>query len=122
MLIVYLLEELSKEEQQLLAGTVDGEVAGFINGALKVLQIRVPETDLAGLQKQAETLMQEEKVLYATADGSGESFCREQADENLEEKGLVGRCDRCLVSLGKGRPICQSGQGGGHRQWFFSGS
>ena len=68
MLIVYLLEELSQEEQQLLAGTVDGEVAGFINGALKVLQIRVPETDLAGLQKQAETLMQEEKVLYATFD------------------------------------------------------
>lgn len=67
-LMVYLMEKPTEEEREALAELVKGEVAGYTEGAMQLLQIKVPETDLTGLDSYAKQLMNSEKVLYAVFD------------------------------------------------------
>lgn len=88
-LLVYLMEQLSEEEKQTLAQKVDGEVVGSISGAMNVLQLRVSPMELTELQKKAETLMESERVLYATYDIPLELTCDSAGNaqnETLREK------------------------------------
>ncbi len=67
-LIVYLVSELSDEQANELAVSVDGIVVGKINGNLNVLQIMVKSNNLSGLENLASKLMENENVLYASYD------------------------------------------------------
>lgn len=67
-LSVYLLEELDDEAAKALAETVDGEIVGWLQGSLNVLQIKVSDSTFSELNEKAEKLMENESVLYASYD------------------------------------------------------
>ncbi len=67
-LSVYLVEDVSDAAAQELAESVDGEVAGRLQGCINALQIKVEDSGFAGLQKKAEKLMKNDLVLYASYD------------------------------------------------------
>jgi predicted RNA-binding Zn-ribbon protein involved in translation (DUF1610 family) len=68
MLMAYLTENISEEEASEMAGSVDGELVGYISGCMNAIQIKVEETDLKGLESLADNLMESENVIYATFD------------------------------------------------------
>ena len=68
LLVVYTVSDLSEREANELAKSVNGTVVGDISGSVNVIQIRVEETTLNELNKKSETLMQNNKVLYAGYD------------------------------------------------------
>lgn len=68
MLIVYTFDDLTQSEIDYLADMVGGEVVGLVKGGIHSVQIRVADTNLAGLEAYADTLMQDELVMYACAE------------------------------------------------------
>ena len=68
MLIVYTFDDLTQSELDYLADMVGGEVVGLVKGGIHSVQIRVADTNLAGLEVYADTLMQDELVMYACAE------------------------------------------------------
>ena len=68
MLIVYTFDDLTQSELDYLADMVGGEVVGLVKGGIHSVQIRVADTNLAGLEAYADTLMQDELVMYACAE------------------------------------------------------
>ena len=68
MLIVYTFNDLNQTELDYIAGLVGGEVVGLVKGGIHSVQIRVADTNLAGLEALAKTLMQDELVMYACAE------------------------------------------------------
>ena len=68
MLIVYTFNDLNQTELDYLAGLVGGEVVGLVKGGIHSVQLRVSDTDLAGLEALAKTLMEDELVMYACAE------------------------------------------------------
>lgn len=68
MLIVYTFNDLTQSELDYLADMVSGEVVGLVKGGIHSVQIRVADTNLAGLEAYADTLMQDELVMYACAE------------------------------------------------------
>ena len=68
MLIVYTFADLTQSELDYLADMVGGEVVGLVKGGIHSVQIRVADTNLAGLEAYADTLMQDELVMYACAE------------------------------------------------------
>lgn len=68
MLIVYTFDDLTQGELDYLADMVGGEVVGLVKGGIHSVQIRVADTNLAGLEAYADTLMQDELVMYACAE------------------------------------------------------
>lgn len=68
MLIVYTFNDLTQSELDYLADMVGGEVVGLVKGGIHSVQIRVADTNLAGLESYADTLMQDELVMYACAE------------------------------------------------------
>jgi hypothetical protein len=58
MLIVYTFDDLNQTELDYLADMVGGEVVGLVKGGIHSVQIRVADTNLAGLEAHADTLMQ----------------------------------------------------------------
>lgn len=66
LLDVYLWSEISEEEKRELAGIVDGEVVGDINGSINMLQIQTDADGFSELTEMAELLMQSDLVLYAS--------------------------------------------------------
>lgn len=67
-LVVYTFSDLSQNDANALAETVDGQIVGDISGAINVLQISVQESTLSELNRMAETLMESEEVMYAGYD------------------------------------------------------
>lgn len=51
-----------------LAQSVGGEIVGTVRGGIHSVQIKIPDTNLAGINAHAQTLMQDENVLYAGAE------------------------------------------------------
>lgn len=68
LLVVFFAEEPQDGESEKLAETVNGEVVGLVTNGCWLCQIRVPETDFAGLTAHAEQLMEQDNVLYARYD------------------------------------------------------
>lgn len=81
LLLAFTEGDLSEEEQSALSRSVGGETIGVISGALHAIQIRVNDSDLAGLGELAAKLMTHEKVLYACAEYPVQIMSTE-ADEN----------------------------------------
>lgn len=67
-LLVYTDADLSSGEKKRIAQSIDGVVVGEINGAIQMIQIAFAETDYQGLCEKAETLMQNDAVIYAGVD------------------------------------------------------
>lgn len=68
MLIVYTFEDLAQDELEQIADLVDGEIVGVVKGGIHSVQLKVPDTNLAGLEKLADTLMNEDSVMYSCAE------------------------------------------------------
>ncbi len=68
LLSVYLLSDLSNEERDALAGSINGEVVGNISGCINYIQIKVDESSLEELNNMANSISQSEHVLYAIYD------------------------------------------------------
>ncbi len=68
LLMVSLMGSLSETEKQELADLAGGEVAGYITGAMEMIQVKLPAQDLADLEQCAQKLMENEHVMYASTD------------------------------------------------------
>lgn len=67
-LIVYTFDDLSMTDIDEVAELVDGETVGVVKGGIHSLQIKVAETNLAGLESLCNTLMKDSRVMYACAE------------------------------------------------------
>lgn len=67
-LMVYLLSELTQQEERELAEQVEGTVVGKIGTGINLLQIYVEPTSYEQLDQKAIRLMEDERVLYAACD------------------------------------------------------
>lgn len=65
LLLVFTETDLSAEEMEELARSVDGKAMGMISGAIHAFQIMVPDSPLEELYILADTLMENQEVLYA---------------------------------------------------------
>lgn len=65
LLTVYLREKPTEEVLRRLPALVGGELVSYLNGTLRVLEIRVPAEDRASLEALAEILQADSAVLYA---------------------------------------------------------
>lgn len=68
MLIVYTFDDLTSSAIDKIADIVGGETVGVVKGGIHSLQIKVSDTNLAGLESLAEKLMQDDLVMYACAE------------------------------------------------------
>lgn len=68
MLMVYTFSDLSADDSEKLAKSVDGKIVGDISGCVNALQIKVNESTFDELNKKAEILMLDNNVLYAGYD------------------------------------------------------
>ena len=78
---VYLMEELSKHEEDEIAKQIDGKIVTRIHGAILFLQIKVEPTDYKQISAYADELRKNDKVMDALYDAPG--FAQPDAiDEN----------------------------------------
>ena len=68
LLTVYTFTDLNEIEMKELTDAVDGTVVGDISGCVNVLQIEVKDCSFNELNEKANTLMENENVLYAGYD------------------------------------------------------
>ncbi len=68
MLIVYTFDDLTGDEIDYIADIVGGEAVGIVKGGIHSVQLKVADTDLAGLEALAEELVKDELVMYACAE------------------------------------------------------
>lgn len=68
LLVAFTDGDLSEEEQNAISQSIGGETVGIISGAIHAIQIRVNDSDLAGLEKLAAELMENESIIYACAE------------------------------------------------------
>lgn len=68
LITVYLAKEISREEAEKMAESINGEVVTDIRGIMNTLQIMVQPTDLENLMQLSDKLMELENVLYASYD------------------------------------------------------
>ncbi|MBQ7873820.1 MAG: S8 family serine peptidase [Oscillospiraceae bacterium] len=68
LLLAFTAGDLPKDERDSLARSIGGEIVGVISGAVHAIQIRVLDSDLAGLEKLAAKLMENESVIYSCAE------------------------------------------------------
>lgn len=68
MLIAYTYTDLSEADIDALAKIVGGEVVGIVSGGIHSVQLKVADTDLAGLESLADKLMDNDSVMYACAE------------------------------------------------------
>lgn len=81
LLVVYTFDNLSSDEAQNLAESVNGSIVGKINGTVNMLQIMVHESSLIELNSMADILMTDSRVLFASYDYPVE-FAETSADSN----------------------------------------
>lgn len=67
-LIAYTFDDLVLSETTELASMVNGTVVGKVSGMVNLIQIQVRESSLDSLMSMADTLMKDERVLYASPD------------------------------------------------------
>lgn len=84
---VYIEAGLSPSEKNELAKLVDGTIVGDISGCINLLQISVDEEELAGLESLAQTLMESDKVFYASYDAP---LWPQENEEDLNPWNLPG--------------------------------
>lgn len=68
LLIAYTFDDLSVADIDAVASLVDGETVGVVKGGIHSLQIKVADTNLAGLEALCDALMKDSRVLYACAE------------------------------------------------------
>ena len=81
LLVVYTFDNLSSDEAQNLAESVNGSIVGKISGTVNMLQIMVRESSLVELNSMADILMTDSRVLFASYDYPVE-FAETSADSN----------------------------------------
>ena len=65
LLIAYLTENLSLEDREILAESVEGELVGNMSGCMNIIEFKVKHAEYSDLEKKAEILMKDSKVFYA---------------------------------------------------------
>lgn len=90
MIIVYTFDDLNQTELDYLADMVDGEIVGLVKGGIHSVQIRVEDTDLAGLEGLCATLMEDDLVMYACAEYPVQIMGTENNPWDDEEIGDLG--------------------------------
>lgn len=84
LLVVYTFTNLSEAEAYEVAASVDGIVVGKISGSINVIQVKVSETDLNGLNKKSEILMESDNILFA-----GYDYPTELSSSNTWSKNIL---------------------------------
>lgn len=80
-LIVYTKPGLGMTELENIAKSVDGELVGYIDGSMNVMQIKIPASSLEEIQSKADLLMNSDSVIFAGFDYPRE-FDDVSADSN----------------------------------------
>ena len=67
-LIVYLTDVLDEYGRVQIAESIGGELAGSVSGALNMIQVKLPPTNLQGLEEAAVLATLQDRVYYACTD------------------------------------------------------